>query len=175
MILPLRFRGNQATLAEASVWLERPGDAVLIIRERPRLFLLSCPCGCGERLPINLDPRAGPAWTLYKQRRSGRSLFPSVWREAGCMSHFVIWDNRIFLFGRYETDFGPPVETEVVTQLDDAVREQLPATGLIPFSEIALKLGAVPWDALAACRRLVLLGLAREGEGDQRGSFGHAG
>ncbi len=172
MIVRLRFRGNMKTLAEASARLMAPGDAVLVYRGRPRLFLLSCPCGCGERLPINLDARAGPAWTLYSKRRLGKSLFPSFWRETGCMSHFVIWNNRIYLFGGFDRDFDSPQPARRTSQLIGAVRERLPDDELIPFSELAVTLGAVPWDVLEACQRLVYLGLAREGEGDQRGSFG---
>lgn len=174
MTLRLRFRGTVATRAEASAKLVSPGDAVLVERGRPRLLLLSCPCGCGEHFPINLDSRAGAAWTLYRQRGRGLSLFPSVWRETGCLSHFVIWSNRIFLWGRRDEDFDSPALVEKTPRLVDAVRRHLPKDGLLlSFFELAGLLDAVPWDVLAACRRLVRSGLAREGEGKQRGSFGH--
>jgi hypothetical protein len=161
------------TRGEASAYLRAPGDAVIVERGRPRLLMLLCPCGCGEELPINLDSRAGPAWRLYQNRRAGMSLFPSVWRESGCESHFIIWRDKIFLFGQYDDDgLAEPDTLETVrgVPLADAVREQLSAE-LVPFGEIAEQLEAVPWDVLTACRELVRRGLAREGRGKQRGSF----
>lgn len=168
----LRLLGVVATRSEAAGYLKSPGDAVLIERGRPRLLLLSCPCGCGEQFPINLDARAGPAWRLYRNRRTGLSLFPSVWRDTGCESHFVIWRDRILLFGRYDEndDIEASEIADATTPLAEAIRERLSAE-LVPFSEIAEPLDAVPWDVLTVCRRLVRMGLAREGKGKQRGSF----
>jgi hypothetical protein len=157
---------------EASGLLKSPGDAVLIERGRPRLLLLSCPCGCGEDFAINLDARAGQAWRLYGNVRAGLSLFPSVWRESGCGSHFIIWRDRILLFGQYDEDLDTLAQADGTVPLDDAVRERLPGVGLVPFSEVAEDLDAVPWDVLMVCRRLVRMGAAREGKGKQRGCFG---
>jgi hypothetical protein len=170
----LRFQGTVSTRGEASAHLKSPGDAVLIERGRPRLLLLSCPCGCGEHFPINLDSRAGPAWRLYGNRNTGLSLYPSVWRESGCGSHFVIWRDKIFLFGPYEEDLDTSPQADETAQLIDVVHERLPNAQLILFSEVAEALDAIPWDVLSACRRLVRLGRAREGKGKQRGWFGRA-
>jgi len=168
----LHFRGTVSTRNEASVHVKSPGDAVLIERGRPRWLLLSCPCGCGEIFPINLDPRAGPAWRLYRNRKSGLSVFPSVWRESGCLSHFIIWRDKILLLGENEEEFDASTEDDGVAQLIDSVRDRLPDEGLISFSEIADAVDAVPWDVLRICRRLVRIGSAREGKGKKRGSFG---
>lgn len=170
----LRLLGKVSMRVEASGLLESPGDAVLIERGRPRVLLLSCPCGCGEDLPINLDARAGPAWRLYGNGRTGLSLFPSVWRESGCESHFIIWRDKILLFGEDDEDLGTSAQADGTLPLNDAVREQLPDEGLVSFFEVAEVLDAVPWDVLTVCRRLVKMGLAREGKGKQRGSFGRA-
>jgi hypothetical protein len=163
-----------STRGEASAHLKSPGDAVLVERGRPRLLMLSCPCGCGEELPINLDARAGRAWRLYRNQRSGLSLFPSVWRESGCESHFIIWRDKLFLFGQYDEDEGlmetSAVEADGGAPLVDAVQKEL-SSELVPFGDIAEKLEAIPWDVLTMCRKLVRAGLAREGEGKQRGSF----
>src|SRR6266478_332599 len=126
------------TRGEASAYLKAPGDAVIVERGRPRLLMLSCPCGCGEELPINLDARAGPAWRLYRNRRTGMSLFPSVWRESGCESHFVVWGDKIFLFGQYEEDEDmmetSSLQTDSGEPLADAVRRVL-SDNLAPFGE----------------------------------------
>jgi hypothetical protein len=168
----IRFQGTVATRRGASALLKAPGDAVLIERGRPRLLLLSCPCGCGEHFPINLDPRAGPAWRLYGNPHRGLSLYPSVWRESDCGSHYVIWRNKIFLFGRYENDLDASPQPDETIPLTDVAYDRLPNTGLVPFFEIAEAIGAIPWDVLMVCRRLVRSGRAREGFGKQRGSFG---
>jgi hypothetical protein len=90
------------------------------------------------------------------------------------MSHFVIWRDKILLFGQYEADLDTSPEVDETAHLIDAVREGLPKTELISFSEIADRLDAVPWDVLKLCRGLVRIGFAREGKGKQRGWFGRA-
>ena len=167
----IQFQGTVATRGEASDLLKAPGDAVLIERGRPRLLLLSCPCGCGQHFPINLDPRAGPAWRLYGNPQRALSLYPSVWRESDCRSHYVIWRNRIFLFGRHEDDLDTLSQPDETIPLIDAVHDRLPQSGLVPFLDIAEAIDAIPWDVLMVCRRLVRSGRAREGTGKQRGSF----
>jgi len=169
----IRFRGTVARLSDASAHIELPGDTVLVERGRPRLLMISCPCGCGELFPINLDPRAGPAWRLYSDPRRGVSLYPSVWRESGCESHYVIWRNRIYLFGTYEDELDSASADEL-TKLVELVMDRLPTEGLASFYDIAESLNAIPWDVLTVCRRLVRMRVAREGKGKQRGSFGRA-
>jgi hypothetical protein len=168
----LRLLRTVSTRGEAAGYLKSPGDAVLIERGRPRLLLLSCPCGCGEQYPINLDDRAGKAWRLYRSRGKGLTLFPSVWRDTGCGSHFIIWRDRILLFGRHEEAWDDSSFDDGTLPSPERVLEQLPTTELITFSQIADALDAVPWDVLKVCRQLVRKGLAREGRGRQRGSFG---
>ncbi len=166
----LRLRGTVGTRTDASVLLKSPGDAVLVSRGRPRLLLLACPCGCGEHFPINLDERAGPAWRLYRSRAGALTLYPSVWRESGCYSHYIIWRDQILLFGESEDEFDSVLADDAMPRRE-AVLERLPSTGIVSFFELAEALGVVPWDVLRVCRQLVRSGLAREGRGKQRGSF----
>jgi hypothetical protein len=169
--LRLRWLGTVGSRSDAGPLLRAAGDAVLVERGRPRLLLLMCPCGCGEILPVNLDERSGPAWRLYRGER-GLSLYPSVWRESGCESHFVIWRDDIFLFGRYRGEDGDLDQETQEAQLREAVLERLTPTDLTPYLEIADALDAVPWDVHSTCRMLVRDGLAREGTGSRRGHFG---
>lgn len=169
--LVLKFIGTVKSRSEASGLLKSAGDAVLIERGRPRWLLISCPCGCGDEFPINLDPCAGPAWRFYKNKRTGLSLFPSVWRDSGCCSHYIIWRNLIIMFGQYDDEFSGESQTDQ-DKLTKAVLNQLPTKGLVEFSEVAEALGEVPWDVLMVCRQLTRKGLAREGAEKQRGSFG---
>jgi len=172
MINPkLTFKATVLSRAAASSYLKKTGDAVIVDRHGPRWLILMCPCGCGEEFPINLDSRAGPAWKLYKSQRTGLSLYPSVWRESECKSHYIIWRNKIFLFKHYEEDFYDTSQNEESLQLIHAVREQLSINGFISFYDIAEVIDEIPWDVLMACRRLVREGFAKEGRDKQRGSF----
>lgn len=168
----IRFQGIVSARSEAAGRLKAPGDAVLIERGRPRWLLLSCPCGCGEEFPINLDPRVGPAWRLYGNVQFQLSVFPSVWRESGCRSHYVVWRNRIYLFRPFSDDFDNAEESKQIASLTEAVRATLRKNNLVPFAEIAEHLNEIPWDVLMVCRGLARKGVAREGKDKQRGSFG---
>jgi hypothetical protein len=52
-----------------------------------------------DGLVVELDvplPLPGKAWRLYGGAKSAVTLFPSVWRDTGCESHFIIWRDQIF-------------------------------------------------------------------------------
>jgi hypothetical protein len=141
---------------------------MLVERGRLRWFVMRCPCGCGEELPVNLDPDFSDAWRLYGDAETGFSLFPSVWRTTGCKSHFVVWRNQIFLFDKYdyETEGARPTES-----LKSKVKGGLKRGSLTSFADLAEVLKEIPWDVLAACRALVREGTAIEGRGGFRGRF----
>jgi len=168
----LKLQGEVSSRTDAANRLKFAGDAVLVTRGVPRLLLLMCPCGCGEQLPINLDQRAGPAWRIYKARNGAVTLYPSVWRESGCESHFVIWRDRILLFGSSDEDFDDSQLADENLPTPEAVLQHLPTAELISFFDVAESLDAIPWDVLRICRRLVRAGTAWEGRGKERGSFG---
>lgn len=157
--------------ADAAGYLKMPGDAVLIERGTPRWLLLACPCGCGAELPINLDRRAGKAWRLYKHGTAALSVYPSVWRDTDCGSHFIVWRGNILLFGEREEDFESPSLGEELQTLSDAVLQRIPHKRLVSYVGLADGLQADPWDVLDACRSLVRRGLLREGIGKERGNF----
>lgn len=115
--LNLTLKATVPTFGAASTYLKKSGDAVIVDRNGPRWLILKCPCGCGEEFPINLDSRTGPAWKLYKNRRTGLSLYPSVWRKSECKSHYVIWRNQIFLFNRYEEGFYINSQFEAINKI----------------------------------------------------------
>ncbi len=169
----LQLKATVDGRSNADSYLNSPGDAVLVTRGSPRWLVMSCPCGCGEVIPINLDPRSGPAWEYYDGAKRGLTVFPSVWRDTGCRSHFIIWYGRIFLFGGESEDGEFNVPPEVQQSLNSRVPKKL-SEQLVHFREIARQLDAVPWDVEHVCRQLVRTGYAREGTGKQRGFFARA-
>jgi hypothetical protein len=151
--------------------LQKAGDAVLIERDKPRWLIMICPCGCGEEIPVNLDSRAGPAWRVYRNQRTGISLFPSVWRDTGCRSHFIVWRDEILLLGHRFGESRAYGKDEDLVKLGKILQEKWPTTGFVPFVDVADLLGEVPWDVLDACRHLVKRGMLKEGSGPQRSMF----
>jgi Family of unknown function (DUF6527) len=170
----VKLKRTVASRADAGGLLCSPGDAVLIERGVPRWLLIACPCGCGEEFPINLDDRAGPAWHIYRSPKDELSIFPSVWRDSGCKSHYIVWRNHVYLFGDYYDsldDFrGYPGNEDLNRKVLDALSSE----GHIHFAKLADDLAEIPWDVLAACRTLVRRGLATEGVADEQGAFSRA-
>lgn len=168
-VIPFNLKAIVSARGDADSHLRRPGDAVLVRRDVPRWLIMMCPCGCNEIIPINLDERSGPAWELYSDETNGLSVFPSIWRDTGCKSHFVIWYGRIWLMDGLSED-GPTIPTHVLRPLLDEVQKMLTSTPT-HFRAIAHSLGAVPWDVHYVCQQLVRTGYAQEGYGEQKGFF----
>ncbi|MER8445022.1 DUF6527 family protein [Mesorhizobium sp. M1066] len=166
----ISLKAEVASRIGAAELLKEPGDAVLVARGRPRWLLLRCPCGCGEEIPLNLDNRAGKAWRLYDAQSEGLTVFPSVWRDTGCKSHFVIWRGHILMFGLGRKRYSPRQELDLAT-LGRRVLSAWPASGFTSYVEVADRLREIPWDVLEACRDLVAAGELTEGIDDQRDTF----
>ena len=161
----LRWRGTVAQRDEARSLVAEAGDVALVERGCPRFLVIKCPCGCGEELVINLDQRIGSAWRFYR-RRGGLTVYPSVWRESGCGSHFIIWDDRI-LWCNEESLWSGTLDTAMASR----VLPEFPKVGRRFYAEIADVLDEPPWAVLMCCRDLVKRALLREGIGDLRGWF----
>ncbi|MCP3368646.1 DUF6527 family protein [Bradyrhizobium cajani] len=156
--------------AEASAHLKQPGEAVIVDRKGPRWLIMLCPCGCGSELPVNLDRRTGPAWRLYESPK-GASVYPSVWRDTDCKSHFIILRNKILLFGPRGDDWWLDEEELGESELRDRVLETLSAREQ-SIEEISDRIaGSVPWDVLRCCRKLCRNGKAIEGSDLSKGRF----
>lgn len=172
--LSINLRKVVGSRADADGLLQHAGDAVLIERGLPRWLLIRCPCGCGEDIPVNLDHRAGKAWRWYIDDRRRVSLFPSVWRDTGCESHFIVWRDRILLFGAYASDFEDETLAPDQVGLARRVFEVSPVEGGVTYLELADMLEEIPWDVLDACRFLVREGSFTEGSGKSRQMFWRA-
>jgi len=161
----VRWRGSVANRDDARPLLVAPGDVVLVERGCPRFLVIKCPCWCSEELVINLDGRAGPAWRLYQDKR-GLTLFPSIWRESGCRSHFIVWHDALLMCGGDWTAEEPTDQ-----DFEKRVFSQLLTDRCRPFDDVAHSIGAIPWSVLAACRKLARQGLVREATGNLQGCF----
>lgn len=151
----IRQRGTVESRHDADALLEQPGDVVLVDRGRPRSLVFACPDGCGSVLTINLDPRTGKAWRLYR-RGNEISLHPSVWRDNGCRAHFVLWRDRLLWCGpRLQGGDEPPyhagLEAAVLAALTEVYRSA---------DDIADLLSEIPWEITRAADRLVKNGKA---------------
>lgn len=54
-----------------------------------------CPCGCGALIQLCAVPESSPSWKVMSHRDGTVTLSPSVWRTAGCRSHFFVRAGRI--------------------------------------------------------------------------------
>lgn len=162
------LRGNVEQRDLGTPFLRAPGDAVLVERGKPRLLILRCPCGCGDDLLINLDTRAGAAWYLYRKRKK-LSLYPSYWRNDGCGSHFIIWNDTIYWCHGWESDDVD--EWGVAAEIEDRVYAALPDDWFIRYQEVAEQLDLIPWEVIQACRQLVRKGKAVADEAPRRGMY----
>lgn len=61
----------------------------------PTFGYLLCPCGCDETLHLRFLPNRSPRWDIHLDRGGVVSLTPSVWRQVGCRSHFVVERGRV--------------------------------------------------------------------------------
>src|SRR6266851_4093445 len=90
----VRWQGTAENHAEAVARLRIAGDVVLVHRGHPRWLVLMCPCGCGESFSLSVSASVKPQWRFYL-RRGTLTLYPSVWRDSGCRSHFIVWNDRV--------------------------------------------------------------------------------
>ncbi len=178
-IIDVRSLGNVASRSDVRERVLQAGDIFIVVRGRPRLLVLGCPCGCGDALTINLDARAGPAWRVY-DTEGLLTVFPSVWRDSGCGSHFIIWRGRILLIGGTretpeEDDREPLSWFGGVILPAEQVLAAMPLHDFVSVADLADRVSALPWEVLSTCRDLEARGLAIEGRGARRGTFRRLG
>jgi hypothetical protein len=165
--LLVRDRGTVAQRHLAELLLEKPGDFVIVERGIVRSFVLACPDGCGEVLTINLDPRTDKAWRFYKKRNQV-SLFPSVWRDTGCESHFIVWHQKILWCG------FPDRHSIGLSSDELALRKRVTAACTDTwqhFTQLAEQLDEVPWDINQVCIAMARTGILIQGTQKLGGYF----
>lgn len=74
-----------------------PGALYFVVNgNKPKWTLFKCPCGCGKVVTLSLQRVHRPHWRLTRTDAARPTLYPSVWRDKGCMSHFWIRDGRVY-------------------------------------------------------------------------------
>ena len=73
--------------------------------EQPKWTMFLCPCGCRSVITLSLQFAHRPHWTVGASKKRRPSLRPSVWRDIGCLSHFIVEDGRIYWCG--DTGISP--------------------------------------------------------------------
>lgn len=56
---------------------------------------MMCPCGCGDVIELNLLKQARPCWNVQDHPDGTITLAPSVWRQKGCRSHFLLRHGKV--------------------------------------------------------------------------------
>jgi len=164
----IRDRGTVSHRHEADALMERAGDFVLVSRGVLRSLVMRCPDGCGDTLTINLDARTDKAWRFYRKRNQV-SVFPSVWRDTGCGSHFILWNHTVVWCDVRWGDREVVVEDEVKLRgkVLSACNDEWQH-----FTQLAEMLDEVPWDVNWACSYLAQrAGALVEGKDKLRGFF----
>lgn len=57
--------------------------------------LFRCPCGCRDVITLSTQNSHNPNWNIFKNKFGLPSLYPSVWQNSGCYSHFWVKNGRI--------------------------------------------------------------------------------
>ncbi len=70
---------------------------ILIIKDgvEPELLVLKCPCGCNQDIMLNLLKDTKPKWDFDFTSNAEINIYPSIWRNIGCKSHFFIKNGKV--------------------------------------------------------------------------------
>lgn len=69
----------------------------MVVRDGPidKWICLRCPCGCGEKIMLNLSAKKSPRWRVTTDWLRRPTVEPSVLQVSGCRSHFWIKGGRV--------------------------------------------------------------------------------
>ena len=54
-----------------------------------------CPCGCGQKIELNVNPESRPCWAIRWHVTGTLSFSPSINRNVGCRSHFYLKNSKV--------------------------------------------------------------------------------
>jgi len=76
------------SITDRSIFIVQDGN-------EPELLAFKCPCGCDADIILNLLKDASPRWSYELNDKGTIEIYPSVWRNVGCKSHFFVNDSNI--------------------------------------------------------------------------------
>jgi len=68
----------------------------VVFKGKPVWALFRCPCGCGHVVSLSLQRTHNPRWSVNKTQKGRPTIYPSIWQNQGCCSHFWIRDGRVY-------------------------------------------------------------------------------
>jgi hypothetical protein len=87
------------TIANKTPRSDTVGDKdfiMVVFQRKPYWVLFRCPCGCRIVISLSLQKMHRPHWTVRKNSEGRPTVYPSVWQNNGCCSHFLIRDGRVY-------------------------------------------------------------------------------
>ncbi|MHA7111349.1 DUF6527 family protein [Sunxiuqinia elliptica] len=67
----------------------------VVYRKKSYWAIFNCPCGCKNVISLPLQENHHPHWQLEYSIEGKPTLFPSVWQNKGCLSHFWVVNGEI--------------------------------------------------------------------------------
>jgi len=58
--------------------------------------LFQCPCGCEHVITLSLQSTHNPHWRFTMNTAGQPTLYPSIWQDTSCFSHFWLKEGRIY-------------------------------------------------------------------------------
>lgn len=89
--------GHVVTLEKPIANSELKAGALYVIAPKgiSKWVSFVCPCRCGQVIALSLQIAHKPHWQLSFGEEGEATLWPSIWRDIGCFSHFWIEQGRI--------------------------------------------------------------------------------
>ena len=95
---------KEVFFSNISVFDKTPSDVdiannelVAVVRGgKPYWALFRCPCGCETVISLSLQSVHNPNWILDVSKKGRPTIYPSVWQNCGCYSHFWIEDGYVY-------------------------------------------------------------------------------
>ena len=85
--------------APANGEIEERAIVQVVYNGKPYWCLFRCPCGCMRVVSLSLQKNHEPHWEIKISESGSPSLFPSVWQNTGCLSHFWIDGGNVLWCG----------------------------------------------------------------------------
>ncbi len=110
---PISYPTTNVVQAAPAISAILPGTIVIVApNNRPRWVMFQCPCNCGTVITLSLQLVHKLNWKVSKSIAGRPSLRPSVWRDVGCLSHFILEDGRVYWCGNTGTSPDDVDDTE---------------------------------------------------------------